>query len=384
MTEARTARYRSPRRLLAFVASLLVTVTRAHAVDIGYVNDPNGAAALAILIASHGLGATLTAYTSAQLATITDFSVHDVWYVPANLAPPSLGGPLASNPVFQQGDAFGRVVVTGLDPARRLVNGDPNGGPSRFLLNALQWAGAGGNPGLVVEADTMLNWSWLPPSWSLGPVVSFEGNFVLIEPTQTAHPLNAGLTAAMLSGWNNSYHNVPPIPSGWTFIQVVDFGPFPVTVARVFCGGTGDCDADGVIDDDDNCVQDPNPGQENADGDARGDVCDNCVNAANDLQLDADNDGIGDACDPCFGAGATDTDTDARCDAFDNCPVTFNPGQEDGDFDGVGDACDPCNGFTNVDGDADGQCDENDNCPVVANPAQEDGDFDGFGDACDT
>src|SRR5678816_1059475 len=155
MSEARIAR--SPRhcRVVALVLTLLLGVTRAQALDIGYVQDANGAAALALLNSSYGLNATLTAYTSAQLAGITDFSVHDVWYVPADLTfpAPSLGAPLGSNPVFQQGDAFGRVVLTGLDPAAHVVTGDPNAGPSTMLLNALRWAGAGGNPGLVVEAD---------------------------------------------------------------------------------------------------------------------------------------------------------------------------------------------------------------------------------------
>ncbi|MFC1474656.1 DNRLRE domain-containing protein [bacterium] len=38
--------------------------------------------------------------------------------------------------------------------------------------------------------------------------------------------------------------------------------------------GNSDRDDDGVADDDDNCPDDPNPGQENMDGDGMGDVCD--------------------------------------------------------------------------------------------------------------
>jgi hypothetical protein len=80
-----------------------------------------------------------------------------------------------------------------------------------------------------------------------------------------------------------------------------------------------DIDNDGVLNADDNCPYDWNPGQEDADTDDVGDVCDNCLDYANPDQADIDEDGVGDACD--------------------NCPMVSNPGQEDADGDGVGDAC---------------------------------------------
>ena len=78
-----------------------------------------------------------------------------------------------------------------------------------------------------------------------------------------------------------------------------------------------DTDGDGVNDDDDNCVDDSNPGQEDCDGD-----------------------GVGDACsEPC----PVDTDGDGVNDDVDNCVDESNPGQEDCDGDGAGDACSkPC------------------------------------------
>jgi len=63
-----------------------------------------------------------------------------------------------------------------------------------------------------------------------------------------------------------------------------------------------------------------------SDGDGAPDGADNCVNEPNPSQQDTDLDGLGDACD--------------------NCPSVPNPGQEDsGGTDGVGDACD-CECFT--------------------------------------
>lgn len=91
-----------------------------------------------------------------------------------------------------------------------------------------------------------------------------------------------------------------------------------------------DDDADGVLDSEDNCPEDYNPGQEDADGDGPGDACDNCPVAPNPEQTDGDGDGIGDLCDTC-----TDTDDDGYGDPGypdntceeDNCPYSFNPDQ---------------------------------------------------------
>jgi hypothetical protein len=57
-----------------------------------------------------------------------------------------------------------------------------------------------------------------------------------------------------------------------------------------------DTDADGTVDNLDNCPLIYNPSQSDVDGDNHGDVCDNCPNDSNPDQLDTDNNGIGDVC----------------------------------------------------------------------------------------
>lgn len=74
-----------------------------------------------------------------------------------------------------------------------------------------------------------------------------------------------------------------------------------------------DDDGDGIPNSSDNCINDPNPGQE-----------------------DLDMNGVGDVCDP-------DIDGDGVLNGADNCSVNPNPGQEDLDGDGIGDACDSTN-----------------------------------------
>jgi hypothetical protein len=91
-------------------------------------------------------------------------------------------------------------------------------------------------------------------------------------------------------------------------------------------GTVGDMDDDGVPDDADNCVNEPNPLQEDDDVDGVGNVCDNCP-VYNPTQEDQDLDALGDACD--------------------NCVMVYNPYQQDLEGDGVGNACDNCPGQYN-------------------------------------
>jgi hypothetical protein len=58
-----------------------------------------------------------------------------------------------------------------------------------------------------------------------------------------------------------------------------------------------DRDDDTLLNKDDNCPVDANPGQADQDTDGLGDACDNCPSIANVGQLDTDTDGSGDACD---------------------------------------------------------------------------------------
>ena len=59
----------------------------------------------------------------------------------------------------------------------------------------------------------------------------------------------------------------------------------------------GDIDADGVLDENDNCVEHANVDQADLDSDDHGDACDSCTEVPNAGQQDSDEDGFGNICD---------------------------------------------------------------------------------------
>ena len=175
-------------------------------------------------------------------------------------------------------------------------------------------ARVGGNPGKYNEESPRWYYDY---AYSLMTQQGSDGRF---GATQIR---NNGTTPWVSSLWNTY--------SGQAYAILV--------LQRSLGGACLDTDDDGVCDDEDNCVQTPNPNQTDTDDDGVGDVCDNCPEIANPDQADADGDGIGDPCDV-PDIAVCDVDGDGDIDRADtrliysklNQPADpFDPMDADGD-----------------------------------------------------
>ena len=114
----------------------------------------------------------------------------------------------------------------------------------------------------------------------------------------------------------------------------IDVSALPPILCRTITVIPNDNDGDGIIDNEDNCINISNPDQLDSDNDNTGDVCDNCPLIPNPNQEDCNNNGIGDICEPFL-----DTDCDGIYDSEDNCPGISNHNQIDQNNNNIGDAC---------------------------------------------
>ena len=137
----------------------------------------------------------------------------------------------------------------------------------------------------------------------------------------------------------NGQYNCNSPPGRWNTYSSQAYAL--LVLQRSIGGGCIDSDGDGVCDDEDNCVNTPNPDQADRDGDGVGDVCDNCPDVPNPDQADSNGDGIGDACSA--QVAVCDVEPDGDIDKLDlraisrsrNQPATGPDDPMDADGDGV-------------------------------------------------
>jgi thrombospondin type 3 repeat protein len=317
-------------------------------------------------------------------ASVTTTGLVDQWRALANAANGSvfLGAADADGNILVGASGLGRQVLTPTE-STSVASAYPSSGLSWYNKSSY-------SVGFTPTSTILLNLADIT-----GVLTPDDG--------QNARRLSWHLDLAM-GGWR---------AGGTAFLNTA---AIPRKVVLILPNQGGDDDEDGITNGQDNCVDAPNPGQENSDGDARGDACDICPL---DPMNDADNDGICGDTDPCPTYPGNDEDQDGVCGNVDNCRFDPNADQADVDSDGLGDVCDacpldpandvdgdglcadvdpcpnvpgndtdgdglcndvdPCPNDPGNDADADGRCGDADNCPDVYNPDQEDTDGTGLG-----
>ncbi len=197
--------------------------------------------------------------------------------------------------------------------------------------------------------------------------------------------MNSGTTSELRGVWGSSADNVFAVGNDGTILRYDGVLEENDNCDDDYNPGQADLDGDNVGDVCDNCPEEYNVNQEDTDIDGIGDACDTCINVYNPFQIDCDNDGAGDICD----ADTIDPDADGVDVACDNCPESSNPSQADYDEDGTGDVCDECTD-TDMDGYGNPEFPANtcpdDNCLDISNPLQEESyppQGNGIGNACE-
>jgi len=236
---------------LAIASAIATTATSASAttVNVLWYNYSDGPyqASINTLAASaptfgSGISWNVTYWNAGSAApTLSGFNV-------LVIESPEFGGPNYTS-IFNAQSAItsargDRTFISGQDADWHYINGPGpiNNGPKGFLIDAIDWAASGTGLGIVELDPARAGLDSNPNSFLFselnGHTSIDDANDVNIPAAYASLPINAGLTSAGLTGWNNSYHSIFTTPvAGYTAINVNNAGQGVTLISTAALGG---------------------------------------------------------------------------------------------------------------------------------------------------
>jgi len=146
---------------------------------------------------------SFTVRNASNPVTLEDLDSNDVLIVGWDIGGGDKSGLIPNT--IEQG-ITGRVILSGHDSDFHTVR-DGNAAET-FFIQEIAYILKGSGTGLIVCADVVKNFSWLPESWDINARILLGDSIAYFTPDGNDSGLYEGLTPESMSDWGYSYHNV--------------------------------------------------------------------------------------------------------------------------------------------------------------------------------
>ena len=147
---------------------------------------------------------TFTVCDASNPVTAAILSSHDVLIVGWDSGGGNKSGLVAG--ILEQG-VTGRVILSGHDTDYHVLQAEDEAVAVPFFIQEIDYVLHGGGTGMLVCADIVDNFSWLPASWAIESDVRGGANVSSFTQAGLDSGIFDGLTPGDMSNWGQSYHN---------------------------------------------------------------------------------------------------------------------------------------------------------------------------------